>query len=101
MCLCNCAGMTHLGGQYGGGTSGGLTPQQAAAVAAFPFPASAHMLGLANFAAGNLSNLGGVSNGLAANFGPRKIDIKVSLRLVIYVAGCDTGKGRKIKPKAK
>jgi hypothetical protein len=68
--------MTHLAGQYVGATSGGLTPQQAAAVAAFPFPGSAHMLGLAGF--GNLSNqLNGVSNGLSAGFGPRKIDLKV------------------------
>ena len=82
--LCHDAGMTHLGGQFGGGTSGGLTPQQAAAVAAFPFPGSAHMLGLAGFA-GNLSNqLGGVTNGLAANFGPRKIEIKVCLETGLY-----------------
>lgn len=71
--------MTHLGGQFGGGTSGGLTPQQAAAVAAFPFPGSAHMLGLAGFAGMSNQLSGGVTNGLAANFMPRKIDLKVCM----------------------
>lgn len=69
------AGMQHLGSQFVGGANRGLTPQQAAAVAAFPFPTSAHMLSLAGF--GNLSQQLGGANGLPAGFGPRKIDLKV------------------------
>lgn len=68
--------MQHLGNQFLGGANGGLTPQQAAAVAAsFPFPASAHMLSLAGF--GNLSQQLNGANGLAGGFGPRKFDLKV------------------------
>ena len=72
--------MQHLGGQFLGGANGGLTPQQAAALqqaSSFPFPASAHMLGLAGF--GNLSQQLNGANGLGGGFGPRKIDIKVPI----------------------
>lgn len=67
-----------------GGANGGLTPQQAAALqqaSSFPFPASAHMLGLAGF--GNLSQQLTGANGLGGGFGPRKIDIKVLIQLPV------------------